>query len=167
MAEKVLPLTEDPGQAQSPTPAAAEGEKGPSKSALKKAQKEKEKAEKAAKRAAAEEAQKKAAEANDVSKGDYGELPALPKYPPTPSADVAPRVSLAQLEEQFKGASDVEPSAGSNVVFRAQVENARSQSANLAFLVFKQGASTIQAVVAKSETLSKQVRCDVHSPKED
>jgi len=156
-AENVVPLTEPPKDGEIQPVPGAEGEKGPSKNALKKAAKEKEKAEKAAKRAAAEEAQRRAAEANDISKEDYGELPTLPKATNTPSSKDVPWVSLPLLEEQFKDTSDAEAEGGPHVVFQAVVENARSQSANLAFLVFKQGINTIQAVVAKSETLSKQV----------
>ena len=150
-AEKVLPLTE-------PSAEGGDGEKGPSKSALKKAAKEKEKAEKAAKRQAAEEAQKKAAEANDISKNDYGDLPNVGSKPEGfPSKDDVPRIQLPELEEYFKDASKMDVPGGPHIVFRARVENARSQSAKLAFLVFKRSTSTIQAVVAASEELSRQM----------
>jgi len=43
------------------------------------------------------------------------------------------------------------------VVFRAIVENAREQSAKLSFLVLGHRLSTIQAVVAASDTLSRQM----------
>lgn len=135
----------------------AEGEKGPSKNALKKAQKDKEKAEKAAKRAAAEEAQKKESEANDVSKEDYGELLMLGSQAYTPPAEKVPRISLAELADQYQDTSDMEEEGGPQVVFRAVVENARNQAAKLSFLVFRQGLSTIQAVVAASDTLSRQM----------
>ena len=147
---------------------ADDSEKGPSKNALKKAAKEKEKvfqrnnesikpcsvcmlrkyvqAEKAAKRKAAEDAQRQQNESNDVSSDDYGELPMMQPYMPQEPN----RIGLAQLAGQ-------EDAAGKEVVFRARVENARVQSAKLAFLVFSQGLSTTQAVVAASETLSRQM----------
>ena len=103
-------------------------------------------AEKAAKRKAAEEAQKQQSEANDVSSEDYGELPMMQPY----MAQEPKRTGLAQLAGQ-------DDAAGKEVVFRVRVENARVQSAKLAFLVFSQGLSTIQAVVAASETLSRQM----------
>ncbi|GAB7356019.1 hypothetical protein MBLNU459_g6640t1 [Dothideomycetes sp. NU459] len=134
--------------AAAPAEGAEGGDKGPSKSALKKAAKEKEKAEKAAKRKAAEEAQKKEQEANDVSSEDYGELPMLGSQPYTPSG--TSRVTLAHIAEDAA-------SADSEVIFRAVVENARNQSAKLSFLVFRQGLNTIQAVVAASEKLSRQM----------
>ncbi|KAK0256656.1 hypothetical protein LTS09_008357 [Friedmanniomyces endolithicus] len=137
----------------------AEDEKGPSKSALKKAAKDKEKAEKAAKRQAAEEAQKKEAESSDISKNDYGELPTDGAWPSDfPSKDEVPRVQLPQLEEYLAEiASKAETPGGPHVVFRASVENARSQSAKLAFLVFSRGGASIQAVVAASDELSRQM----------
>nr|POE89969.1 aspartate--trna ligase, cytoplasmic [Quercus suber] len=137
--------------------AGAEGEKGPSKNALKKAAKEKEKAEKAAKRKAEEDAKKKESEANDVSAEDYGEPPMLGSQPYTPPAEKVPRVSLAALAEQYNDTSPADDAGGPEVVFRAVVENARNQSAKLAFLVFRQGFATIQAVVAASEVLSRQM----------
>lgn len=114
-------------------------------------------AEKAAKRKAAEDAQKKEAEANDISKDDYGELPMVGSLAYTPSPDAVPRVSLADIAEKFSDTSSMEESGGPHVVFRAEVENARKQSANLSFLVLRQGMSTIQAIVAASESLSKQM----------
>ncbi|KZF19269.1 aspartyl-tRNA synthetase [Xylona heveae TC161] len=120
--------------------------KGPSKSALKKAAKEKEKAEKAAKRKAEEEKQKQQQEANDISKDDYGDLPMLGSEVVKPSG--LKRVHLHNLTEQ---------EADQTIVFRATVHNARVQSAKLAFLVLGQRLQTIQAVVAASETLSRQM----------
>ena len=61
-----------------------------------------------------------------------------------------PRISLTDLASK-------KDATGEEVVFRAIVENARNQSAKLAFLVFRQGLSTIQAVVAASDTLSRQM----------
>jgi len=148
-----------------------EGEKGPSKGALKKAAKEKEKvsshwshypftkhtlidtlqAEKAAKRKAEEAAQKAASEASDVSKADYGDLPMIGSHPYVPNADSATRIQLASLAQEEGDIS------GKEVTFRAIVENARNQAAKLSFVVFRQGISTIQGVVAASETLSRQM----------
>ncbi|KAF2724668.1 putative aspartyl-tRNA synthetase Dps1 [Polychaeton citri CBS 116435] len=148
-AEKVVPVTEQPP---------AEGEKGPSKSALKKAAKEKEKAEKAAKRKAAEEAQKKEQESNDVSKEDYGDLGVLGQGSKLPSKDQVPRVSLAQLEKWFQDTSKAEEEGGPQVVISSLVvENARNQSAKLSFLTFSDSNYSIQAVVAASETVSRQM----------
>ncbi|EME38968.1 aspartyl-tRNA synthetase-like protein [Dothistroma septosporum NZE10] len=128
--------------------------KGPSKNELKKMAKEKEKAEKAAKRAAEEEAKKKADEASDVSKDDYGQLPYV-----RASAGVT-HDTLAELAEQH-GGKEFEEDKRPNVVFRATVANARNQSAKLSFLNFKQHpnriSDTIQAVVAASDTLSRQM----------
>ncbi|KAK5117451.1 hypothetical protein LTR85_008836 [Meristemomyces frigidus] len=149
-AEKVIPLTEPPKE--------GEGEKGPSKSALKKAAKEKEKAEKAAARKAAEEAQKKEAEANDISKNDYGELALFGSTVSSiPASTEVPWIELEELPEIFESSSGAEESGGPHVVITTTVKNARIQSASLAFLVLQHGYETIQGVVAKSETLSKQM----------
>ncbi|KAL1583936.1 hypothetical protein WHR41_07377 [Cladosporium halotolerans] len=150
--ENVVPVTEAPKDAP-----AAEGEKGPSKGALKKAAKEKEKAEKAAKRKAEEEAQKKAADANDISKEDYGELPMLGSQPYVPPTEKVPRVNLAEVAEEYKDTSKMDEAGGPQIVFRGIVENARAQGAKLTFITFRQGLDTIQAVVAESETLSRQM----------
>ncbi|KAH0353631.1 aspartyl-tRNA synthetase, partial [Aureobasidium melanogenum] len=135
--------------------APAEGEKGPSKSALKKAAKEKEKAEKAAKRKAAEEAQKKQQDANDVSANDYGELPMIGSQEYKPSG--VSRVTLAQVADKYNETTPIDEAGGAEVCFRAVVENARNQSAKLSFLVFREALNTIQAVVAASDTLSRQM----------
>lgn len=137
---------------------AAEGEKGPSKNALKKMQKEKEKAEKAAARKAQEDAQKKEKEANDVSSNDYGELPMIGSQPYIPNAPgSAPRVKLHEIAEKYNDTTPMDEAGGPEICFRASVENARNQSAKLSFLVFQQGMSTIQGVVAASDTLSRQM----------
>ncbi|KAK3702122.1 hypothetical protein LTR37_015097 [Vermiconidia calcicola] len=143
MSEQSQDLPERPKEGE-------EGDKGPSKSALKKAAKEKEKAEKAAKRKEVEDAQKKESEANDVSAHDYGELPMIGSEPYVPRADTAKRIQLAELVKK-------EDVSGQEVTFRAIVENARNQSAKLAFLVFRQGFNSIQAVVAASDVLSRQM----------
>ena len=146
LPDRTVPPTTDPETS----------EKGPSKSALKKAAKDKEKAEKAAKRLAAEEAQKKQSEANDVSAEDYGELPMIGSQPYIPNAEGAKRVRLEDVARSHgNGGEGVEK--GKEIVFRGVVENARNQSAKLSFLVFRQGMSTIQAVVAASEQLSRQM----------
>ncbi|KAJ4346185.1 hypothetical protein N0V95_005601 [Ascochyta clinopodiicola] len=126
---------------------APQGE-GPSKNALKKAQKEKEKAEKkaAAKaRELADRTKKETADAEDVSKDSYGELPLTgsKEFKPTGIA----RVSL----------DDVADNVDKEITFRCWVENARVQSAKLAFLNLRQNLSTIQAVIAASDKLSKQM----------
>ncbi|GAM87062.1 hypothetical protein ANO11243_050830 [Dothideomycetidae sp. 11243] len=148
-------LEATPGQSipERPKDAAPEGEKGPSKGALKKAAKEKEKAEKAAKRKAEEEAQRKAAAANDVSKNDYGELPVLDDSKPSGVT----RVTLAELASKYTETTPMDESGGPEVVFRAIVENARNQSAKLSFLLLGQGVNNIQAVVAESPALSRQM----------
>jgi len=110
-------------------------------------------AEKAAKRKEAEDAQRKAAEANDISKEDYGELPVVSDAAPTG----VPRVKLADIAEKFKDASTIGEEGGPQVVFRAAVNNARNQSAKLSFLMLGQSLDTIQAVVAESPTLSRQM----------
>lgn len=128
----------------------------PSKNALKKAAKEKEKAEKAAKRKAEEEKQRQEAAADDVSANDYGDFP-KDGLPPSPLWYGEQRASLKEIAEKYKDASIAEDADGPNVVFRAVVENARGQSAKLAFLVLGNRGSNIQAVVAASETLSRQM----------
>ncbi|KAF2230826.1 aspartyl-tRNA synthetase [Viridothelium virens] len=137
---------------------------GPSKNALKKAAKDKEKAEKAAKRKAQEDAQKAASAASDVSSHDYGDLPTVGLTPYTPSG--VHRITLRELVAQLpptpsgSGALHAEEASAepeARVALRCVVENARVQSAKLAFLVLRQGAESVQAVVAASETLSRQM----------
>ncbi|MCJ1228868.1 hypothetical protein MMC12_005531 [Toensbergia leucococca] len=112
-----------------------EGETGPTKNALKKAQKEEKKAREKAEKAARIEAQEKQkrdeAEANDTSKGKYG-----------PLVLSSPGPAIVDL-------IDIHPGIEGEVVTAwARVENARVQSAKLAFLVLRQGGESIQAVVA-------------------
>ncbi|KAI9688974.1 MAG: hypothetical protein M1822_000711 [Bathelium mastoideum] len=148
-----------PEQPKQDTPA---GDPGPSKNALKKAAKEKEKAEKAAKRKAQEEAQKASTAAADVSSNDYGDLPLTGTASSTPLQGIS-RTSLADLALQLPPlSSDAAPpdqnsSPEPTIVLRAVVENARVQSAKLAFLVLRQASASIQAVVAASDTLSRQM----------
>ncbi|KAK7189576.1 hypothetical protein DPSP01_001570 [Paraphaeosphaeria sporulosa] len=120
----------------------------PSKNALKKAQKEKEKAEKkaAAKaRELAERQKKEAADAEDVSKEDYGELPLTGSKDFKPTG--ATRVELSTIPEH----------EGNEITFRCWVENARVQSAKLAFINLRQGLNTVQSVIAASDKISKQM----------
>ncbi len=137
---------EQPPQAIPGRPKEVEGEgAGPSKNALKKAAKEKEKAEKIVQRQAAEEKLKQESAASDVSVHDYGDLPIIG------SAEYKPKFSAGTLNDfsSFK--------ENATVVFRAVVGNARSQSAKLAFLDLQRRNENIQAVVAASETLSRQM----------
>ncbi|KAL9055741.1 MAG: hypothetical protein Q9162_003377 [Coniocarpon cinnabarinum] len=145
-------LPERPREGEGPDgPASA-----PSKNALKKAAKEKEKAEKAAKRKAAEETQKAQAEAEDVSKEDYGDLPLVGSAAYNPPHDN--RRTLQDISQQYtENTSFAEVPGGPKVVFRATVENAREQSAKLTFLVLGHKLDTIQAVVAASESTSRQM----------
>ena len=65
------------------------------------------------------------------------------------------RVQLSAIAQQYHANDQSDP--GKDITFRAVVENARVQSAKLAFLVLRQGLSSIQAVVAASDTLSRQM----------
>lgn len=91
-------------------------------------------------------AAKAAADANDVSKGDYGDSPVVG------SADFKP---LGLKRNKFEELGSLEP--GHEIALRCIVRNARSQSAKLAFLELREGFNTIQAVIAASETLSRQM----------
>lgn len=120
----------------------------PSKNALKKLEKEKAKAEKKAQakaRELAERQKKEAADAEDISKDSYGELPLTGSKDFKPTG--TPRVDLKTIAEH----EDKE------ITFRCWVENARSQSAKLAFLNLRQGLESVQVVVAASDKLSKQM----------
>ncbi len=138
-------VTVRPKEGETPT---TEGS-GPSKNALKKAQKEKEKADKAEKRMQQEQAEReereKAAEANDTSKHLYGPLPANP--PPPPGQFLA---SLQQVEEVAES---------SRITLVATVQSARKQGGTLAFLVLGKYKQTIQAVVTAGgeQGISKQM----------
>ena len=75
------------------------------------------------------------------------------------------RLNLAAIAAQYSPNDSTDPvtspptdsSDGGDIAFRAVVENARVQSAKLAFLVLRQGLASIQAVVAASDTLSRQM----------
>jgi aspartyl-tRNA synthetase len=73
--------------------------------------------------------------------------------PYTPSGHK--RVNLEEIAAQYKDSEQAD--TDTPIVFRAVVENARNQSAKLSFLTFRQGLSSIQAVVAASDTLSRQM----------
>ncbi|KAF1992237.1 aspartyl-tRNA synthetase [Aulographum hederae CBS 113979] len=140
MAEEEQQVPERPKEAPK------EGEAGPSKNALKKAAKEKEKAEKKRLIQEREAAQKQAAEGNDVSKEDYGESPMVGSKQYKPPQWKRDKLSDTGSKED-----------GSETHLRVVVRNARSQSAKLAFLDLRDGLSSIQAVIAASETLSRQM----------
>jgi aspartyl-tRNA synthetase len=106
----------------------------PSKNALKKAAKDKEKAEKAAKRQEQERQEREKAEANDTAKHLYGG--SLPSSPPESQ-------HFAELSELYDAKEDQE------VTVDVRVHNARVQSAKLAFLVLREEAHTIQAVIGE------------------
>jgi len=145
-------LAERPKETQDDVPLGEDG-KPLSKNALKKLQKDKEKAEKAAKRKAEEDAQKAQQEANDVSKEDYGDLPPVgsPEWKPTDDE----YTTLSYISKEYQEKAD--EADGKEIVFEAIMENAREQSAKLSFLVLGDGQNNIQAVVAASETLSRQM----------
>lgn len=138
MADSELPTRpkpEETGAAAAP----AEGDsKSASKNAAKKAAKEKAKAEKAAARAAQEKAQAAAQEANDTAKHLYGQLPE--------SEDVNPTTRFSDFTEEEK-----------EVTVVARVDNARVQSAKLAFLMLRQQGQKVQAVIAAAEPISRQM----------
>ncbi|KAJ5661255.1 Aspartate--tRNA ligase cytoplasmic [Penicillium longicatenatum] len=139
MADSELPTRPKPEE--TPAAAPAEGEtKNASKNAAKKAAKEKAKAEKAAARAAQEKAQAAAQEANDTAKDLYGPLPE--------TEDVISSTRFSQLTED---------SYEKEVTVVARVDNARVQSAKLAFLMLRQQGQKVQAVIAAAEPISRQM----------
>ncbi|KAI4091334.1 MAG: hypothetical protein LQ344_004194 [Seirophora lacunosa] len=120
-------------------PKEEQGDTGaPSKNALKKAAKDKEKAEKAAKRQEQERQQKEQSEASDTAKHLYGPQPSTPESP----ANLA-KQQFTELAELYDAKEDQE------VTVDARIHNARVQSAKLAFLVLREEAHTIQAVIAE------------------
>ncbi|KAL4763924.1 putative aspartyl-tRNA synthetase Dps1 [Aspergillus foveolatus] len=126
---------------ETPAAEAAEGGEGKlSKSALKKLAKDKAKAEKAAQRAAQEKAQAAAAEANDTAKDLYGPIPE--------TADVLPSTQLSQINDEHYE---------KEITVVARVDNARAQSAKLAFLMLRQQGLKVQAVIAAAEPISRQM----------
>lgn len=131
MADSTLPHRPKPEE----TPEAADASTGdgaapPSKSALKKLAKEKAKAEKAALRAAQEQAQK-AIQAVDTAVGLYGKLP--------DTEDAVSPVHFSQLgDEHYE----------KEVTVVARVDNTRSQSAKLGFLMLRQQGKRLQTVIS-------------------
>ena len=108
----------------------------PSKSALKKAAKEKEKAEKAARQAQRQEQERQErekAEANDTAKHLYGPLP----------ESSTTYQDYAELSDLYDAKGEQE------VTVDVRIHNARVQSAKLAFIVLREEAHTIQAVIAE------------------
>lgn len=144
MAESDLPHRPKPEETpEAPAAPAAEGGAPPlSKNALKKAAKEKAKAEKAAQRAAQEKAQAAAAAANavDTARDLYGRIPE--------SEELQPVTNFKQLSEDHYE---------KEVTVIARVDNARVQSAKLAFLMLRQQGIKVQAVVAAQEPISRQM----------
>uniref|UniRef100_A0A093V0G4 aspartate--tRNA ligase n=1 Tax=Talaromyces marneffei PM1 TaxID=1077442 RepID=A0A093V0G4_TALMA len=138
MADSTLPIRPKPEESseaapatENAAPAAEGGAAAPSKSALKKAAKEKAKAEKAAARAAQEQAQKAASAAADTAVGLYGKLPE--------NEDLVPVIDFSKLgEEHYE----------KEVTVVARVDNTRSQSAKLGFLMLRQKGKKLQTVIA-------------------
>lgn len=81
----------------------------------------------------------------------------LGSQPYVPTSPKVPRVNLAEVAEEYKDTSKMDEAGGPQIVFRGVVENARAQGAKLTFITFRQGLDTIQAVVAESESLSRQM----------
>jgi len=94
----------------------------------------------------ADAAKKAADDANDVSKGKYGDLPTIG------STEFKP---FTKKRYQMHALGEI--ADGTEVLIRCDVATARSQSAKLAFLNFRDNLDTIQAVIAASESLSKQM----------
>ncbi|KAJ5156078.1 Aspartate--tRNA ligase cytoplasmic [Penicillium capsulatum] len=139
MADSELPTRPKPEESQAAAPAEGDS-KSASKNAAKKAAKEKAKAEKAAARAAQEKAQAAAQDANDTAKDLYGPLPE--------TEDVISATRFTELsEEQFE----------KEITVVARVDNARVQSAKLAFLMLRQQGQKVQAVIAAHEPISRQM----------
>ena len=143
MADSELPVRPKPEETPagaSPPAEGAEQTKSASKSAAKKAAKEKAKAEKAAARAAQEKAQAAAAEANDTAKHLYGQMP--------DSEDTVPTTRFTDINDDLYE---------KEITVVARVDNARVQSAKLAFLMLRQQGAKIQCVIALAEPISRQM----------
>ncbi|CAG8130462.1 unnamed protein product, partial [Penicillium nalgiovense] len=140
MADSELPHRPKPEAQDASTPAAEGENKNASKNALKKAAKDKAKAEKAAARAAQEKAQAAAQDANDTAKDLYGPLPE--------TKDVVPSTRFSEFSEEHYE---------KEVTVVARVDNARVQSAKLAFLMLRQQGQKVQAVIAAAEPISRQM----------
>ncbi|KAJ5920848.1 Aspartate--tRNA ligase cytoplasmic [Penicillium verhagenii] len=140
MADSELPTRPKPEETPAAAPAAEGETKNASKNAAKKAAKDKAKAEKAAARAAQEKAQAAAQEANDTAKHLYGPLPE--------TEDVISSTRFSKLNEDCYD---------KEVTVVARVDNARVQSAKLAFLMLRQQGQKVQAVIAAAEPISRQM----------
>lgn len=112
----------------------------PSKSALKKAAKEQAKAEKQAQRAAQDQARQQASDAADTAKERYGQLPE--------SDELAQVTNFTQFSED---------TYEKEVTVIARIDNARGQSAKLAFVMLRQQGKKIQGVVNAQEPVSRQM----------
>ena len=140
-------MTSQEGSSLPSRPAEGASSEGPSKNALKKQAKEKEKAEKAAKRAEQEAQEKKRREENDMAKHLYGALSL-----PTDPSDAPP--------QEFSNLADLyDATENQEVIVDARIHNVRGQGAKLAFLVLREEAHTIQAVIAEGgdNGISKQM----------
>ncbi|KAI9739223.1 MAG: hypothetical protein M1834_007436 [Cirrosporium novae-zelandiae] len=124
----------------------SEGGEKLSKNALKKLEKEKAKAEKALQRQEVARKAEAEAEANNVSKDSYGELPIVG------SKDYKP---LGRKRHRLNQVGESED--GVEIAVRCRITNSRSQSAKLAFLNLRNKLESIQAVVAVSDSLSRQM----------
>ena len=129
---------------EEPTEGSKEGgeqSKSAAKNAAKKAAKEQAKAKKAAERATQEKAQTASQETVDTAADLYGPLPE--------NEDVIPTIKFTQLSEDL---------ADKEVTVVARVDNARVQSAKLAFLMLRQMGQKVQGVIAVAEPpISRQM----------
>lgn len=141
MADSQLPSRPKPEETPAEAPAeGGEQSKSAAKNAAKKAAKEKAKAEKAAQRAAQEQAQAAAQEGNDTAKDLYGPLPE--------SVDIVPTTHFSELSDAHYD---------KEVTVIARVDNARVQSAKLAFLMLRQQGQKVQSVIFAAEPISRQM----------
>ena len=127
---------------EEPTEGSKDGEqsKSAAKNAAKKAAKEQAKAKKATERAAQEQSQSTSQQTVDTAVGLYGPLPE--------SEDVIPTIKFTELSKEL---------ADKEVTVVARVDNARVQSAKLAFLMLRQMGQKVQAVIAAAEPISRQM----------
>lgn len=140
MADSELPSRPKPEETPAAPAEGGEQTKSAAKTAAKKAAKEKAKAEKAAQRAAQEKAKSAAQEASDTAKDLYGPLP---ETEDTFSFTHFTELSDAHYEKE--------------ITVVARVDNARVQSAKLAFLMLRQQGQKVQAVIAAAEPISRQM----------
>ncbi|AGO11735.1 AaceriADL039Cp [[Ashbya] aceris (nom. inval.)] len=116
------------------------------KKLLKEQEKQKKKEERAAQLAAEAEARQKASAAADTARDNYGALPLI-------------QSTIRSGEKRIQFAELTAADEGKEVLLRARVHTVRQQGATLAFLMLRQRASLIQALVkANAEgTVSKQM----------